>query len=117
MFVLKRFSDAVAENDNILGVIRGIEVNQSAHADSITQPHVPTQIDLFNKLVTSTGIEPTKISVIEAHGTGKAIYIASHVNEALTSPPMQARRLVTLPRLGASAQSSPRTAPLRTLCT
>ncbi|KAH8088988.1 ketoacyl-synt-domain-containing protein [Cristinia sonorae] len=70
MFVLKRLSDAVAEKDNILGVIRGIEVNQSANADSITQPHVPTQISLFEKLVATTGVNPADISVIEAHGTG-----------------------------------------------
>lgn len=71
MFVLKRLSDAVAENDRILGVIRGIEVNQSGNADSITHPHIPTQMNLFKKLVTSTGVEPHQISVIEAHGTGE----------------------------------------------
>lgn len=71
MFVLKRLSDALADNDNVLGVIRGIEINQSAHAESITHPHVPTQIALFEKLVAKTGVEPTDVSVIEAHGTGK----------------------------------------------
>jgi acyl transferase domain-containing protein len=70
MFVLKRLSDAIAENDNILGVIKGIEVNQSAHAESITQPHIPTQVNLFNKLLSSTGVEPHQISVIEAHAPG-----------------------------------------------
>lgn len=70
MFVLKRLSDALAENDNILGVIRGIEVNQSANAGSITHPHAATQSDLFRKLMSSTGVEPHHISVIEAHGTG-----------------------------------------------
>ncbi|EEB95038.1 hypothetical protein MPER_06054, partial [Moniliophthora perniciosa FA553] len=44
LFVLKRLSDAVAENDNILGVIRGVEVNQSGNAHSITHPHAPTQV-------------------------------------------------------------------------
>lgn len=71
MFVLKRLSDAVAENDNILGVIRGIEVNQSANAESITQPHIPTQVSLFEKLVTKAGVKTTDISVVEAHGTGE----------------------------------------------
>lgn len=70
MFVLKRLSDAIAENDNILGVIRGVEVNHSARADSITQPHIPTQIDLFHKLLASTGVNPSDVSVVEAHGTG-----------------------------------------------
>ena len=74
MFVLKRLSDALAENDNILGVIRGVEVNQSAHADSITRPHVPTQMDLFKKVLSSAGVEPHQVNVVEAHGTGKLLH-------------------------------------------
>ena len=70
MFVVKRLSDALAEDDNVLGVIRGIEVNQSANAESITHPHAATQIKLFEKLVASAGIEAGQVSVVEAHGTG-----------------------------------------------
>lgn len=70
VFVLKRLSDAVAENDNVLGVIRGIEVNQSGLAHSITHPHAPTQATLFRSLLKNTGIEANRVSVIEAHGTG-----------------------------------------------
>ena len=70
MFVLKRLSDAVAENDNILGVIRGVEVNQSGNAESITHPHIPTQTKLFEKLLSTSGVEPHEVSVVEAHGTG-----------------------------------------------
>lgn len=70
MFVLKRLSDAVAENDQILGVIRGVQVNQSGEAHSITHPHAATQQVLFERLIKETGIDPLDISVIEAHGTG-----------------------------------------------
>lgn len=70
MFVLKRLSDALAENDNILGVIRGIDVNQSARAHSITHPHAPTQVRLFKRVLASTGTDPRNVSVVEAHGTG-----------------------------------------------
>ena len=70
MFVLKRLSDAVAENDNILGVIRGVEVNQSGNAESITHPYIPTQRKLFEKLLATSGVEPHEVSVVEAHGTG-----------------------------------------------
>ena len=70
LFVLKRFSDALAENDRILGIIRGVDVNQSGAACSITQPHVPTQIKLFRQLVESSGISPEDVNVVEAHGTG-----------------------------------------------
>lgn len=70
LFVLKRLSDARAENDRILGIIRGVEVNQSGAACSITQPHVPTQIKLFQQLLESSGISPEDVNVVEAHGTG-----------------------------------------------
>ncbi|KAL7270282.1 Type I Iterative PKS [Rhizina undulata] len=70
MFVLKRVSDALAEGDRILGVIRGVQVNQSGEAHSITHPHAATQEILFAKLLKETGVDPLSISVIEAHGTG-----------------------------------------------
>ncbi|KAI0327713.1 ketoacyl-synt-domain-containing protein [Cubamyces sp. BRFM 1775] len=70
LFVLKRLADAVAENDRILGVIRATEVNQSGKARSITHPHVPSQVALFEKLVSSADVHPHDISVVECHGTG-----------------------------------------------
>ncbi|KAF8836384.1 putative polyketide synthase [Paxillus ammoniavirescens] len=70
VFVLKRLCDAVAENDNILGIIRGVEVNQSGLAHSITHPHSPTQSDLLRKLLRSCAIQASCVSVVEAHGTG-----------------------------------------------
>ncbi|EED21054.1 polyketide synthase, putative [Talaromyces stipitatus ATCC 10500] len=70
LFVIKRLEDAILENDRIYGVIRGIEVNQSGNASSITHPHSETQQNLFRKLLSSSGIDPTSISAVEAHGTG-----------------------------------------------
>ncbi|KAG7451653.1 ketoacyl-synt-domain-containing protein, partial [Guyanagaster necrorhizus] len=70
IFVLKRLSDAIAENDQILGVIRGVEVNQSGKAYSITRPHAPTQESLFSQALERSGLDASRISVVEAHGTG-----------------------------------------------
>ncbi|KAI0718406.1 hypothetical protein C8T65DRAFT_716900 [Cerioporus squamosus] len=70
LFVLKRLADAISENDRILAVIRGVEVNQSGNARSITHPHIPAQTALFKKLVATAGICPSAISVVECHGTG-----------------------------------------------
>ncbi|KAH0578244.1 hypothetical protein H2248_004022 [Termitomyces sp. 'cryptogamus'] len=70
VFVLKRLSDAVADNDHILGVIRGIEVNQSGRAHSITHPHALTQAALFQRVLKNSNIDPNRVNVIEAHGTG-----------------------------------------------
>ncbi|EED12747.1 polyketide synthase, putative [Talaromyces stipitatus ATCC 10500] len=70
LFVIKRLEDAVREHDRIYGVIKGIEINQSGNATSITHPHAETQQKLFQKVLTSSGIDPATISVVEAHGTG-----------------------------------------------
>jgi len=70
IFVLKRLSDALAENDRIMGVIRGIEVNHSGQAHSITHPHPPTQARLFKQVLDNSGIDAARVNVVEAHGTG-----------------------------------------------
>ncbi|KAH3574576.1 hypothetical protein KXV22_000413 [Aspergillus fumigatus] len=69
-FVIKKLGDAISEGDRILGVIRGIEINQSGNAHSITHPHSPTQEDLFRTLLKKTRIHPHEITVVETHGTG-----------------------------------------------
>ena len=73
VFILKRLSDAIAENDQIRGVIRGVEANQSGNAHSITHPHSETQTMLFQRLFERTNTNPATISVVEAHGTGTQV--------------------------------------------
>lgn len=73
VFILKRLSEAIAENDRIHGVIKGIEVNQSASSHSITHPHAETQADLFQRLLQVTRVLPASVSVVEAHGTGTQV--------------------------------------------
>ncbi|KAF8224464.1 polyketide beta-ketoacyl-synthase [Tricholoma matsutake] len=70
VFILKRLSDAISENDRILGVIRAVEVNQSGLAHSITHPHAQTQTMLFRRVLESAGMSAECVNVVEAHGTG-----------------------------------------------
>ncbi|KAK4215595.1 hypothetical protein QBC37DRAFT_281428 [Rhypophila decipiens] len=70
MFVLKRLEDGVKEGDRIWGVIRGVEVNQSGEASSITHPHSRTQTGLLRRLLDKTGVDVASVGVVEAHGTG-----------------------------------------------
>ena len=76
VFVLKRLSDAIGENDRIHGIIKDVVVNQSGHARSITHPHSETQVNLYKDLLRRTRIPPSSISVVEAHGTGTRMYIS-----------------------------------------
>ncbi|KAI5919289.1 hypothetical protein F4810DRAFT_511777 [Camillea tinctor] len=68
--VLKRLSQAVAEGDHILGVIRGAEVNQCGEAKSITHPDHRAQAALLKRLIQKSGVSQDSISFVEAHGTG-----------------------------------------------
>ena len=77
VFVLKRLSDAIAENDRIHGVIKGVEINQSGCAHSITHPHPETQAELFRRLLTRTKTDPNTVSVVEAHGTGTQVSLSN----------------------------------------
>ena len=68
--VMKRLSDAEADNDLILGVIRGAATNHSAEAVSITHPHAETQMKLYKKVLKQAGVDPLAVGYIEMHGTG-----------------------------------------------
>jgi acyl transferase domain-containing protein len=73
LFVLNAFRTLWDENDKILGVIRGVEINQSGTASSITRPDVESQQALFQRLMAKAGVDPAAVSVIEAHGTGTQV--------------------------------------------
>ncbi len=73
VFILKRYTNAIQENDQIYGLIKGVELNRSGNAHSITHPHSETQVQLFQRLLLKSKIEPSTISAIEAHGTGTQV--------------------------------------------
>ncbi|KAJ4348315.1 polyketide synthase [Didymosphaeria variabile] len=68
--ILKRYEDAVADKDNILGCILGAATNHSAEAVSITHPHAGAQEYLYKKVLANAGIDAHDISYVEMHGTG-----------------------------------------------
>ncbi|KAI1208282.1 putative polyketide synthase [Annulohypoxylon truncatum] len=70
IFIVKKMRDALAEGDRIHAIIKGIELNQSGNAHSITHPHSPTQEQLFRRLLDKTKIHPHQLTVVETHGTG-----------------------------------------------
>ena len=68
--IIKRFEDAMADNDPILGVILGAYTNHSAESESITRPHVGAQRAVFNKILNQGAVDPFTVSYVEMHGTG-----------------------------------------------
>jgi iterative type I PKS product template protein len=68
--VLKRLTDAEADHDNVLGIIRSVATNHSADAISITHPHAGTQENLYRRVLSQARVNFQDISYVEMHGTG-----------------------------------------------
>lgn len=68
--IIKRLEDAIADKDNVLGVILGTATNHSADAISITHPHGPTQEILYQNILNQARVNPSDIDYVEMHGTG-----------------------------------------------
>ncbi|KAF2470334.1 ketoacyl-synt-domain-containing protein [Lindgomyces ingoldianus] len=68
--ILKRYEDAIADKDIILGCILGAATNHSAEAVSITHPHAGAQEFLYKKVLANAGVDAHEISYVEMHGTG-----------------------------------------------
>ncbi len=67
---LKTLSNAQADGDRILAVIRGTAVNQDGASSSLTAPNGPSQVSLMRQALANAGVLPGQVSYIEAHGTG-----------------------------------------------
>jgi acyl transferase domain-containing protein len=70
VIVLKRLSDAIASNDNILAVIRGSATNQDGATSGMTVPNKLAQEAVIRGALEAAGAEPVDVSYVEAHGTG-----------------------------------------------
>ncbi|KFA73892.1 hypothetical protein S40288_00920 [Stachybotrys chartarum IBT 40288] len=70
---LKRYSAAVADGDQIIGVIGASAVRQNENCTAITVPNAPSLSGLFDHVVRKAGLRPGQVSVVEAHGTGTPV--------------------------------------------
>ena len=73
IIILKRLSEAIADGDNILAVIRGTAINQDGHTSGLTVPSGPSQQSVIRQALENSGISSASISYIEAHGTGTSL--------------------------------------------
>ncbi|MYU22512.1 type I polyketide synthase [Streptomyces sp. SID8352] len=70
VLVLKRLSDARADGDRVLAVIRGSAVNHDGHSAGLTVPSAAAQQNLLRDALAAAGAAPADIGFVEAHGTG-----------------------------------------------
>ena len=70
LVVLKLLKQALADGDQILGVIPGCATNQGGLSSSITIPHSPAQKKLYQTILHQAKMKPDQVTYVEAHGTG-----------------------------------------------
>ena len=70
---LKRYSDAIRNNDNILALLLGTAVNQDGHSNGLTVPNGLAQQAVIREALANAGVEPCHVSYIETHGTGTSV--------------------------------------------
>jgi len=73
VIVIKPLSKAIANQDNILAIIRGSAVNHDGPSSGLTVPNEQAQEKLLQKALQNAQVEPNEISYIEAHGTGTSL--------------------------------------------
>lgn len=73
VIVLKRLTDAIADNNNILARIRGSAVNQDGYSNGITAPNGTAQQAVIRQALKNAGVTPDQISYVEAQGTATAL--------------------------------------------
>ncbi len=68
--LLKPYSAALADRDNIWGVIRGSAVNSGGRTTGFTVPNPDAQCDAVLEALEKGATDPDTITCIETHGTG-----------------------------------------------
>ena len=80
VLLLKSLSAAERDKDNILGVIQGSGTNQDGRTNGITAPSSSSQQQLLRHVYGKFGIDPQRVSYVEAHGTATPLGDPIEVN-------------------------------------
>ncbi|MGI9183167.1 MAG: type I polyketide synthase, partial [Longimicrobiaceae bacterium] len=73
LLALKRLSDAEADGDHVVALIRGSAINQDGRSNGLTAPNGPAQEAVIRAALASADLEPERVGYVEAHGTGTAL--------------------------------------------
>jgi acyl transferase domain-containing protein/NADPH:quinone reductase-like Zn-dependent oxidoreductase/acyl carrier protein len=73
VIVIKRLEDAVRDGDRIRAVIRGSAINQDGASGGLTVPNGVAQQRVITDALKRSGLEPSDVDYLEAHGTGTSL--------------------------------------------
>ncbi len=80
LVVLKRWREALRDQNQIWGVILGSAVNHDGRASGLTVPNGSAQQALIRQALAQAQVEPAQVSFVETHGTGTALGDPIEVN-------------------------------------
>lgn len=68
--VLKRWSDAVRDRDDVLALVRATSINHDGTCSGLTVPNGRAQRALIEQTLRRSGLRAADVDYLEAHGTG-----------------------------------------------
>lgn len=73
MLVLKRFDDALRDNDKIYAIIDGIGLSNDGRGKSVLSPSAQGQVLAYERAYADALVKPDAVSYIECHATGTPV--------------------------------------------
>ena len=73
VIILKRLEDAKRDGNKIYAVIKGVGGSSDGKSLGMTAPNKKGQINALRRAYQSSGILPSQVGMIEAHGTGTVV--------------------------------------------
>ncbi|HBV97545.1 MAG TPA: hypothetical protein DEF36_10925, partial [Desulfotomaculum sp.] len=71
--LLKPLAKAIADGDNIYGIIKATSINHGGKTNGFFVPNPNAHAGVYGRAFKEAGIDPRTISYMEAHGTGTAL--------------------------------------------
>ncbi|KAJ3147276.1 hypothetical protein HDU86_008043 [Geranomyces michiganensis] len=73
VLILKRLEDAIAEKDEILGTILGVQSNFSGQNTTFVQSNSDAMVECLEKTLKAANVSPSDVSLVAAHGLGDRV--------------------------------------------
>ncbi len=95
--VLKRLKDALAADDRVYAVIKGVGQSSDGKSSGLMAPRLEGEVLAMRRAYANTGIDPATVGLVEAHGTGIPLGDRTEVDAMRTVFGSRQGRLPTIP--------------------
>jgi acyl transferase domain-containing protein/acyl carrier protein len=73
LLILKRYADALADDDPVRAVIRGIAINQDGRTNGISAPNGLSQQRVIRRALDNALLDASQVTFVETHGTATVV--------------------------------------------